>query len=819
MINDMKNSIKREQSQTGLSFAERENSRATLKKMMQWVMAATLTLCSFDATAQTLRGTVKDIITGEPLPGATVTVVGQQGKSATADANGNFEINGLPVSRYTIEARFVGYEPERIVEVLAGSKKETVIAFQLRELTKQLQEVTVRPAVNKARAINPTAVAGATMISVEEADRFGGNFDDIGRVVRRYVGTTGSVDNTSISTHGNPASMTMYRLEGVEAPAPVHADEMGGHGTGQISALHTNLLANSDYYTAAAPAELGNTMGGVMDLKLRNGNPNTYEHSVKLSTIGLDATSEGPLSKKNGSSYLVSYRYGLTKLLNDMGVTITAGDQLEYTDLLMKLNFPLSSQATFSLWGLATWDKNYQDWDGLDETWNTLYDQKEDKFDTKTVTGGATLDLGLGQGWRLRTDLAAAYRDFSSHERYAIYATDGTLLTEENRKVLTFAPVTPFSKEDNKTLWLTASVAAQKRFSSHYLLKFGSSLRHIDYTHSFQRATSVYTGMLLPVNDADETMQQVDAYATNNLRFGRWTFNAGLHLSGWTLSNDWTLQPRLSTEWKPADDHTLSFGYGMTTRTDAYDTYFAADINRDLKPMRSHQLVFNYKWQPRQSLCFSTEAWAEFQSAVPVSPTSTYCSLNRLYWYTTEALVSNGRARNYGVAMGVEHYMTDGFYWLLNGALYKSEYRAIDQIWRPTRFDRGWTVNAVGGKEWKVKNRHILSVNIAATAMGGLRHTPFDEAGSAAFYAVGSPYVAYDETRTMADRTDPVIDLSLNITYRIHGKKFDQIIGLDYMDILASEEPYLDYYNYHTHKPQIVDSYLSVPNISYAIVF
>ena len=38
----MKNSIKREQSQTGLSFAEREKSRPQVKKMKSWVMAATL---------------------------------------------------------------------------------------------------------------------------------------------------------------------------------------------------------------------------------------------------------------------------------------------------------------------------------------------------------------------------------------------------------------------------------------------------------------------------------------------------------------------------------------------------------------------------------------------------------------------------------------------------------------------------------------------------------------------------------------------------------------------------------------------------------
>ena len=48
------------------------------------------------------------------------------------------------------------------------------------------------------------------------------------------------------------------------------------------------------------------------------------------------------------------------------------------------------------------------DWDGWDEPWQTLYDQNDYKADSKTMTGGMSLDLGLGRGWRLRADLVAA---------------------------------------------------------------------------------------------------------------------------------------------------------------------------------------------------------------------------------------------------------------------------------------------------------------------------------------------------------------------------------------------------------------------------
>jgi hypothetical protein len=256
----------------------------------------------------------------------------------------------------------------------------------------------------------------------------------------------------------------------------------------------------------------------------------------------------------------------------------------------------------------------------------------------------------------------------------------------------------------------------------------------------------------------------------------------------------------------------------MTTRTETLDTYFSVPGNQDLDPMRSHQLVLNYKWQIKDNLHFSAEAWGEWQTSLPVSPTGTFSSINRRLYFLTDRLVNEGEGRGYGISAGVEQHMRDGLYWLLNGSVFKNEYRAVDGIWRPTLFDRGWAVNVACGKEWSWK-RSILSVNLAASIMGGMRQSPFDEAGSAAMYAAGSPYVAYDDFHAMSERTDAVHDLSLNISYRLHGKRIDHILGLDFMNIIGYEEPLQDYYNYHTLRVNTITSCYSIPNISYAIVF
>jgi len=433
--------------------------------------------------------------------------------------------------------------------------------------------------------------------------------------------------------------------------------------------------------------------------------------------------------------------------------------------------------------------------------------------------GGVTYVQKFGEGWNLRANLAAAHRHYMARDGYYMFSTTGDTLNVHNRQNVAWGPMTPYASMDNKTLWLTAAAAVQKRFTENYLQKFGLQLRSISYNQSLKRADNIYSGFLKTLAEGNALGWQLDMYDDNNFRYQYWTFNAGLHLQFWSLASDCDLQPRLSAEWHPADGHTFSVGLGRTSRIENMETLLAATGNRDLKMVRSNQAVMSYKWHPRHELCFTIEAWGEYLTNVPVSPTGTFCIFNRRLFYTNEALVSEGHARNVGVGVNVEHYMPQGYYFLVNATLFSSEYRAIDKVWRPTLYDRGWAVNAVGGKEWVLGAKKTLSVNIAGTLMGGLRATPFDEAASAANYAAGIPYCAYQEDKAMSLRTGVVSDLSFNISYRINAKKASHIIGLDFMNVFANEEPFQDFYNYVTHKPMSVMTCYSIPNFSYTLEF
>ena len=60
------------------------------------------------------------------------------------------------------------------------------------------------------------------MLSVEEASRYAGGFDDPARLVASFAGVTPSVSNNGISIHGNAPHLLQWRLEDVEIPNPNH---------------------------------------------------------------------------------------------------------------------------------------------------------------------------------------------------------------------------------------------------------------------------------------------------------------------------------------------------------------------------------------------------------------------------------------------------------------------------------------------------------------------------------------------------------------------------------------------------------------------
>ena len=109
-----------------------------------WAPLAVAGLCSSAAQAQTtatLRGTVADSLSGQPLAGVSVGLEGQPGGTAT-DALGNFRLGGLAAGTYRLRAGALGYRALALPLTLAAGETRAV-RLVLPTMALNLSEVTV----------------------------------------------------------------------------------------------------------------------------------------------------------------------------------------------------------------------------------------------------------------------------------------------------------------------------------------------------------------------------------------------------------------------------------------------------------------------------------------------------------------------------------------------------------------------------------------------------------------------------------------------------------------------------------------------------
>ncbi|MEE9462128.1 MAG: carboxypeptidase-like regulatory domain-containing protein [Bacteroidales bacterium] len=269
---------------------------------------------------QTVRGIVVDRNTGLSLPAATILLKSENySQGSISDNEGAFRISGVPVGRYTVEARFVGYEPQGITEVLVSSARPVVLEFRLLEAVSEIESVDVRAQVRKDIPLNHMATLSARTFTVEETRRYAGGFDDPGRMAASFAGVAGgSPNDNALSIRGNAPKGVAWRVEGVSVPNPNHFAGMLVEGGGIVSILSAQVLNNSDFYTGAFPAEYGNALSGVFDMNLRAGNNEKRGWGLQIGTLGAEVFGEGPFVKGKKASYLINYRYATTALLKDL---------------------------------------------------------------------------------------------------------------------------------------------------------------------------------------------------------------------------------------------------------------------------------------------------------------------------------------------------------------------------------------------------------------------------------------------------------------------------------------------------------------------
>ncbi len=755
-------------------------------------------------TTQTVRGQVCDVASGEPMIGVTITVENGTTLATISDTEGNFVINNVPVGRHSVRATFIGYEPVLLKEQLVTSGKELVLTLKMRESISELGEVVIKPRVNKQLPLNEMAQVGARMFSVEEASRYAGGMADPARTASMFAGVATGGATNGISIHGNSPQMLQWRVEGVEVNNPNHFAEITEAGGGIFTSLNGTVLANSDFLTGAMPAEYGNALSGVFDMKMRVGNNTKYEHAVQVGTLGVDFASEGPLGKGSKASYLVNYRYSFLEIAKKIHAINMEKETLDYQDLSFKLNMPTTKAGTFAVWFTGLIDKYENEVPDVSE-WETLWDMNDSWSRQRNCAMGVTHNYRFKSGGTLYSSVAytGAYRKLGV-----------TNYDEQMTK-------TPGMDGRNSEWNVIISTQHQYKVSSRYTMQNGFEHRHmafntwLDWIHEAG-------GPLYRVYESDGNTGLTRLYSSHKVALSnRLSTVTGVNVMWFNLNNQWLVEPRVSVQYKTSPSSTLSLAYAMNSRKENTDTYFVNDTsNSNLGLTRSHHISASFAQRLGENAMIKIEPYWQWLFDVPVEQGTTYSILNHRNFFQDRALVNEGAGCNYGIDLTLERYLKDGFYGMLTTTLFKSEYRDAQGQWHHSRHDRGFITNILGGKEWMVgKNRkNVFGVNGRLTLMGGDRYTPIPDD------------ITFEDVMLRPDKSVPEIDVldpynaqkgmnvgyAFSVKYTINKRHTSHNFILEYLQMRTFQGQTFDLRSH-----EVVDKFTSLtfPNIAYRVEF
>lgn len=755
---------------------------------------------------QKIKGKIVDSFSQEPIAGATVVIINSNPVlGTTSDIDGNFIIKNVPIGRYDLKISYLGYETVIKPEVIVTSAKEVVLTISLIESMYALDEIVMKPKTIKEKPINRMATVSARMLSVEEANRYAGGFDDPARLASSFPGVASSVGNNAIVIRGNTPRFLQWKIEGVEIPNPNHFADLGAFGGGGLTALSSNLLANSDFFTGAFPAEYNNAISGVFDIKMRNGNSEEYEHSFEVGAIGIDFASEGPLSKKNDASYLVNYRYSTLGLVSSMLPEDAQGTN--YQDLSFKLNMPTQKTGLFSIWGIGLIDKSGTTPETEIDNQNYYQDIEEQKAKQYMGAFGINHKLWFENGAYLNSTLALS--------------TNGLNLVTD--RLDSSSKLQPENKINNQNYNITFKSFLNKKISSNHINKTGITIRGLGYDLSLKEKTDNTNNLNTIVSESGFSAL-ISAYTSSSFSFKNWQLNTGLNTQLFTLNNSFTLEPRVGASYLFNKSDKISFGYGLHSRIEPLNIYFAKTINsnflqanKELGFSKAHHFVLAYDWNISEKLHLKIEPYYQHLFNIPIIENSTTSLLNlQNDWFINDAYTNSGKGKNYGLDLTLEQYINNGFYFLISGSVFNSKYKTDKNEWYNTRFNKNYLFNALAGKEFRVgkNNTNLLSLNVRFSFQGGDRFSVIDEIKSA-----NDKNVVYDETNPFTEQNKSAFITHFTINYEYYKSKTTQKLSLKILNATNYKDFQEHRYNIKTNQVDQYKEALMIPNLSYKISF
>ncbi len=425
-------------------------------------------------TKFSISGTIKDKKTGEALIGATVKVADKPALGTATNEYGFYSLT-LPSGTYKLLVGYIGYKEQ---ELTVSPEKKSGFDVALEPEETQLNTVTISSKVNMVTS----AQMGMEKLDIKEINAVPVIFGerDVLKTIQLLPGVQSVSDgNSGFYVRGGAADQNLILLDDAVVYNPSHL-------LGFFSTFNSDAIKDVTLYKGTAPAQFGGRLSSVLDVKMNDGNDQSYHVSGGIGLIASKLEVEGPIQKDEGSFLVTARRTYADVFLKLSHDTTLKKSSLYFYDLNAKLNYKLGKKDRIYLSGYFGQDDlglgglfglNYGNATGT-LRWNHIFNDKLFS-NTSLIYSDYDYNIGINTGG-ISANIQSIIRDWNLKEELEYFANPSNSIRFGFSSVyhtiepgnITGSGITNSTQPDNHSLenavYITDSWKASSRLNVDY---------------------------------------------------------------------------------------------------------------------------------------------------------------------------------------------------------------------------------------------------------------------------------------------------------------------------------------------------------------
>lgn len=734
------------------------------------------------SSAGTIEGRVFNASNNEPVPFANLIIWGTN-IGSVSDLDGKFVFTGIKPGYVRIEASSVGFEQYVSGEFLVTNANKAFVDIPMNETSIDIEEIVVKASPFRKNAESPVSLR---RIGIEQIEKNPGGNRDISKVIQVLPGvaSTPAFRNDLIVRGGGPSENHFY-LDGVEIPNLNHFATQGASG-GPIGIINVDFIREVNFYSSAFPANAGNAMSSVLDMRQVDGNKDKLKFRGSVGASDLALTLDGPIS--DNTSFTLSARRSYLQFLF---AALELPFLPTYNDFQFKVKTRINKKNEISFIGLGAID-NFQ-----------LNPDSAKTLDQRYVLSY----LPVNEQWNYT--VGAVYKHYRENG-YDTWVLSRNYLNNIAYKYL----------ENNEDLGKTfdySSAEIENKFRYErtsdlwdgYKFNMGLGFEYAKYFNDTYNQIYQNDSLIeLNYNSfLDMFHYNVFAQASKSYFSDRWILSFGLRIDGSSYSDKMRnpfkyFSPRLSSSVLVAPKLSWNFSTGRYYQRPPYTALgyknsLGEFVNRTngIKFITSDHLVSGFEFRPNAASQISIEGFYKWYSDYPFSVNDSVPLATKGAGYGVfgdEELIPIADGRAYGFEILGRWQDLLGFNTILSYTYVRSEFKDYRSKYKgaylPTSWDNRNLLNITATRTFK-SNWYI---GFKWRFVGGAPYTPYDEEKSSikeAWDAQGGPYLDYSMYNEL--RLKAFHQLDIRVDKQFYFKKWSLNFYIDIQNIynFKAEEP------------------------------